>query len=172
MSLPHPLLLPHKGHWQIENGSAFKLGCWKRFWRVPWTERRSNQTILKEINPEHSWEGLMLRLKLQYFGHLIRRTNLLEKTWCQDRLKVGGEGEDRGWDGWMASLTQWTWVWASSGRWWRTGKAGALQSTGSQRVEWLSKNGRAVYLPSPTRQEASRGQVSSITARGPPWFQE
>ena len=59
---------------------AFELWCWRRFLRVPWTARRSNQSILKEINPEYTLEGLMLKLKLQYFGYLMRRTDLLEKT--------------------------------------------------------------------------------------------
>ena len=102
-------------HWRID---AFELWCWRRVLRVPWTARRSNQSILKEINPEYSLEGLLL--KLQYFGHLIRRTDSLEKTWCWERLKAGGEGDDRGWDDWMASLTQWTRVWASSRNCWRT----------------------------------------------------
>ena len=110
---------------------AFELWCWKRLLRVPWTSRRSNQSILKEINPECSLEGLMLKLKLQYFGHLLRRAGSLEKTLM---LKAGGEGDDRGWDGWMASPTQWTWVWVSSGSWWGTGKPGMLQSMGLQRV--------------------------------------
>ena len=97
---------------------AFELWCWRRLLRVPWTARRSNQSILKEISPECSLEGLMLKLKLQYFGHLIqrsdsleglmlklkvqyfghlmRRTDSLERPWCWERLKVGGEGDDRG----------------------------------------------------------------------------
>ena len=104
--------------------------------RVTWTARRSNQSILKEISPEYSLEGLMLKLKLQYLGHLMRRTD-----WCWERLKVGGEGDDRGWDGWMASLTQWTWVWVNSGHWWWTGRPGMLQSVGSQRVghDWVTE---------------------------------
>ena len=83
---------------------AFELWCWRRFLRVPWTARRSNQSILKEISLGCSLEGLMLKLKLQYFGDLMRR------PWCWERLKAGGEGDDRGWDGQMASLTRWTWV--------------------------------------------------------------
>ena len=98
------------------------------------TARRSNQSFLKEINPEYSLEGLMLKLKLQYFGHLIRRADLLEKTLTQGKTEAGRQGDDRGWDGWMASLTQWTWAWANSRRQWRTGKPGVLQSMGSQRV--------------------------------------
>ena len=83
---------------------AFELCCWKRFLRVPWTARKSNQSILKEIIPEYSSEGLMLKLKFQYFGHLMRRAHSLEKSWCWERLRAGGEGDDGGWDGWMASL--------------------------------------------------------------------
>ena len=73
---------------------AFELWCWRRLLRVPWTARRSNQSILKEISPEYSLEGLMLKLKLQYFGHLMRRTDSLEKSW--ERLKAGEEGKNRG----------------------------------------------------------------------------
>ena len=113
---------------------AFELWCWRRLLRVPWTARRSNQSVLKEISPRCSLEGLMLKLKLQYFGYLIRRTDSLEKTLMPERLKTGGEWDDRGWDGWMASPTPWTWVWVGSRSWWWTGKPGVLQSTGSQRV--------------------------------------
>ena len=113
---------------------AFKLWCWRRLLRVPWTARRSNQSILKEISPECFLEGLMLKLKLQYFGHLMWRVDSLEKPWCWERLKAGGEGDDKGWDGWMALLTQWTWVWVNSGSWWWTGRPGVLQSMGLQRV--------------------------------------
>ena len=87
---------------------AFELWCWKRLLRVPWTARRSNLSILKEISPEYLLEGLMLKLKLQYFGHLIQRTDSLEKPLCWERLKAGGEGNDTGWDGWMTSPTRWT----------------------------------------------------------------
>ena len=89
---------------------AFKLWCWRRLLRVPWTARRSNQSILKEISSEGSLEGLMLKLKLQCFGLWHEEQPHLKRPWCWQRLKAGGEGDDRGWDGWMASLTQWTWV--------------------------------------------------------------
>ena len=91
---------------------AFELWCWRRLLRVPWTTRWSNQSILKEINPEYSLEGLMLKLKLQYFGHLMWRTDSLEKTLMLG--KIDGRRK-RGWDDWMASPTQWTWVWVGSG---------------------------------------------------------
>ena len=113
---------------------AFELWCWRRLLRVPWTARRSNQSILKEISPEYSLEGLMLKLKLQYFAHLMRRTDSLERLWCWERLRVGREGDNRGWDGSMASPTQWTWVWVNSRSWWWTGRPDMLQCMGSQRV--------------------------------------
>ena len=95
---------------------AFELWCWRRLLRVPWTARRSSQSILKEISPRCSLERLMLKLKFQSFGHLMQRTDSLERPWCWKRSKVGVEGVDRGWDGWMASPTQWTWIWANSER--------------------------------------------------------
>ena len=110
---------------------AFELWCWKRLLRVLWTARRSNQSVLNIHCKDWCWSCIFG----QYFGHLMRRTDSLEKTlWCWERLKAGREGDDRGCNGWMASLTQWTWVWASSRRWWRTGKPGMLQPMGSQRV--------------------------------------
>ena len=75
---------------------AFEMWCWKRLLRVPWTARRSNQYTLREISPEYSLEGLMLKLKLQYFGHLMQRTVSFEKTLMLERLKVRGEGDNRG----------------------------------------------------------------------------
>ena len=120
---------------------VFKLWCWRRLLRVPWTSKRSNQSILRQINPEYSLEGLMLKLKLQYFGQLIWRANSLEKTLMLGKI----EGRRRrGWqrqDGWMPSLTQWTWAGASYRRWWRTEKPGVLQSwsrKGSDTTEWLN----------------------------------
>ena len=123
---------------------AFELWCWRRLLRVPWTARRSNQSILKEINSEYSLEGLTVKLKLQYFGHLMLSVNSLEKTPMLGKIEGKGEGDNGGWDGWMASLTRWTWVWASSARWWKTGKPDMLQSMGSQRVgyNWVTEQHR------------------------------
>ena len=117
---------------------AFELWFWKRLLRVPWTARRSNQSILKAISPGCSLEGIMLKLKLQYFGHHVWRVDSLEKTLM---LGAGGEGDDREWDGWMASLTWWTWVWVNSGSWWWTGRPGMLQFMGLQRVghDWVTE---------------------------------
>ena len=119
------------------------LNCGVRLLRVPWTARRSTQSILKEISSGSSLEGLMLKLKLQYFGHLMRRADSLEKTLMlgkiegrrkRGRQRMRRKGDDRGWDGWMASPTQWTWVWVGSGSWCQTGRPGMLQLMGSQRV--------------------------------------
>ena len=134
-----PVVLCGCESWTIKKAEhqkidAFELWCWRRLLRVPWTARRSNQSILKEITPEYSLEGLMLKLKLQYFGHLMWRTTHLKRPWCWERLKAGGEGGDGGWDGWMASLTQWTWVWLRSRSCWWTGRPGVLHSMGLQRV--------------------------------------
>ena len=119
-------------HWKID---AFQLWCWRRLLRVPWTARRSNQSIVKGISPEYSVEGLILKLKLQYFGPTwCEKLTHWKRPWRWERLKSGGEKGDRRWDGWMASLTQWTWVWVSSKSWWWTGKPSVLQSTGSRRV--------------------------------------
>ena len=87
---------------------ALELWCWRRLVRVPWTARRSNQSILKEISPGISLEGMMLKLKLQYFGHVMRRVDSLEKTLMLGGMEAGRKEDDRGWDGWMASLTRWT----------------------------------------------------------------
>ena len=125
-------------HWRI---NAFELWYWRRLLRVPWTARRSNQSILKEISPGCSLEGLMLRLKLQCFGHLMQRVDSLEKT-----LMLGGIGGRRRrgqqtWDGWMTSLTRWTLVWVNSRSWWWTGRPGVLRFMGSLRVghDWATE---------------------------------
>ena len=117
---------------------TFELWCWRWLLRVPGTARRSNQSILKEISTEYLLEGLIL--KLQYFGHLMWRTDSLEKTLILGKIEAGREGDDRGWDGWVASLTRWTWVWASSESWWWTGKPGELQSMKSQRTGYEQLN--------------------------------
>ena len=89
-------------HWRID---TFELWCWRRLLRVPWTTRGSNQSILKEISSEYSLEGLMLRLKLQYLATWCEELTHRKRPWCWERLKAGGEGDNRGWDGWMARLT-------------------------------------------------------------------
>ena len=129
--------LKHKKTTEHWRAYTFELCCWRRLSRVPWTARRSNQSILKEVKPEYSLARLMLKLKLQYFGHLMWRSDSLKRPWCWERLQTEGEGAYRGWDDWMESLTQWTWVWASSWCWWWTGKPGLLHEVTKSRT-WLS----------------------------------
>ena len=117
--------------WRID---AFGLWCWRRLLRVPWTARRSTQSILKEISPEYSLKGLILKLRIQSLATWCEELTHCKRHWCWEKLKAGGEGDDRGWDDGMASLTQWTWVWANARNWWWTGKPGMLQSMGMQRV--------------------------------------
>ena len=115
-----PVVMYECESWTIKEAElwrtdAFKLWCWRRLLRVLWPARRSNQSILKEINPEYSLEGLMLKQKLQYFGHLMRRADSLEKTRILGKIegrRRRGQKKMR----WLDGLTQWTWVWASSGR--------------------------------------------------------
>ena len=120
---------------------AFELWCWRRLLRVPWTARRSNKSILKEISPECSLQGLMLKLKLQYFSYLMWRTDSLEKTLMLGKIEGRRRRRWQRMRGLITSLTQWTWASANSGRWWRTGKPGVLQSMGLQRVvhDWAIK---------------------------------
>ena len=116
---------------------TFDLWCWRRHLRVHWTATRSN---LKEVNPEYSLEGLMLKLNLQYFGHLMQRTDSLEKTLMLRTIEGRRRRRrQRRWDGWMASPTWWTWVWVSSGSWWWTGKTGGAAVHGVTQIRtWLS----------------------------------
>ena len=122
---------------------AFALWCWRRLLKVPWTARRPNLSILSEINPEYSLEGLKLKPKLQYFGHPMWRADSLEKTLklvrIEDRRRMGQQRMR-----WlMALVTQWSWAWASSGRWWRTRKPGCRHPwchKESDTTEWLNDN--------------------------------
>ena len=114
---------------------VFSNESWVSFWiivKVPWTARSSNQSILEEISPGCSLEGMMIKLKLQYFATSCEELTHWKRLWCWEGLGAGGEGDDRGWDGWMASPTRWMWVWVNSGSWWWTGRPGVLQFMGSQ----------------------------------------
>ena len=152
---------------------TLELWCWRRLLRVPWTSRRSNQSILKEISPEYLLEGLMLKLKLQYFGHLMQRSDSLEKTLMLGKMEGRRWRKCRRWDGWMASLTQWTWLWASSGSWWWTGRPGVLLSMGLQRVRhdratelnwnWCSHYGKQYGGSSKTKNRTTKLVYNPIT---------
>ena len=141
-----PIVMYGCKSWTIKNAEcwridAFKLWCWRRLLRVPWTARSSNQSILKEISPAYSLEGLMLKLKLQYFGHLMQKNGLIGKypdggkDWRQEEKRTTEDS------GWMASQTQWTRVWVNSGSWWYIGRPGMLQSMESQsfRHDWMTE---------------------------------
>ena len=114
---------------------AFELWCWRRRLKVPWTARRSNQSIWREINTEYSLERLILKLKLQYFGYLMQRDDSLEKSLRLGKIEGRRERGIREWNGWTALPMQWSWTWANSRRLWGTGRPGVLQSMGLQRVE-------------------------------------
>ena len=121
-----------KADWQRID--AFELRCWRRLLTVCWTARRSNQSILKEIGPGCSLGGLMLNWNSNTLATSCKELTHWRRLWCWEGLGAGGEGDDRGWDGWMASPTQWTWVWVNSGSWWWTGRPGVLGFMGLQRV--------------------------------------
>ena len=119
---------------------AFELWCWRRLLRVPWTARRSNQSILKEISPDYPLEGLMLKLKLQYFGHLMWRTDSLERTLMLGKIE-GRRKRGKQRMRWLHGIDRWTQIWASFGSWWWTGKPGVLQTMWSQKVrhDWVTE---------------------------------
>ena len=141
-----PVVMYGCNSWTVKKAECWRIGdfelwCWRRLLRVPWTARRSNKSILKEISPGCSLEGLMLKLKLQYFGHLMWRVDSLEKT-----LMLGGVGgrrrRGRQRMRWLDGITEWwTWVWVNSGSWWWTGRPGVLRFMGSQRVghDWATE---------------------------------
>ena len=115
---------------------AFELWYWRRLLRVPWTARRFNQSVLGIHWKDWcwSWNSSTLATWCEELTHWKR-------PWCLEGLWAGGEGDSRGWDGWMASPTRWTWVWVNSGSWWWTGRPGVLWFMGSQRVghDWVTE---------------------------------
>ena len=121
-------------HWRTD---AFELWCWRRLLRVPWTARRSNQSILKEINPEYHWKDWCWSWSFNSLVTWCEEPIHWKRPWCWARLKTRGERGDREWDGWMASLTPWTWVWANSGRWWRQGSLACFSSWGHKESDMI-----------------------------------
>ena len=134
-----PAVMDPRESWTIKKAEhrgidAFELWCWRRLLWVSWTARRSSQSILKEISPEYSLEGLMLSWSSNTLATWCKELTHWKRTWCWEIWRAGGEGDNRGWDGWTASSVQWSWVWARSRRQWRIRKPGVLHSMGSQRV--------------------------------------
>ena len=152
-----------KKSWRTD---AFELWCWRRLLRVPWTARRSNQSILKEISPGVHWKDWCWSWNSNTLAIWCEELTHLRRPWCWERLRARRAGDDRGWDGWMASPTQWTWLWVDSGSWWWTGRPGVLWFMGSQRVghdwatelNWAEMDGRL-------RKEKHREEESQIPCK-------
>ena len=125
-------------HWRID---AFELWCWRRLLRVPWTARRSDQSILKKSVLNIHWKDWCWSWNSNILVTWCEELTHCKRPRCWERLKVGREGDDRGCDGWMTSLIQWTWVWVNSGSWWWTRRPVVLQSMGLQRVghDWVTE---------------------------------
>ena len=126
--------LDYKESWVPKNWCFWTM-VWIRLLRVPWTARRSNQSILKEISPGCSLEGLTLKLKLQYFGHLMRRIDFLEETLMVGKIKGRRRRGSQGMRWWLASMTRWTWVWANSVNWWWTGSLVCCSPWGQKELD-------------------------------------
>ena len=120
---------------------AFEWWCWKRLWRVPWTAKRSNQSILRRSVMGVLWKDWCWSWNSNTLATLCEELSHLKRPWCWEGLGAGGEGDDRGWDGWMVSPIRWTWVWVNSGSWWWTGRLGVLWFMGLQRVrhDWATE---------------------------------
>ena len=126
--------LDPKEGWTLKNW-CFQIVMLDNILESPLGSKENKPVNSKGNQPfQYSLEGRILKLKFQYFGHLMRNLTHWKRPWGWERLQAKGEAGSRGWDVWMASLTQWTWIWANSGRCWRTGRPGVLQSMGSQRV--------------------------------------
>ena len=132
--------------WTVRNAKCRRIDSFELWWRrplrVPWTARRSNQSILKELSVLNiHWKDWCWSSNSNTLATWCEELTHLKRLWCWERLRAGGEGHDRGWDGWMASLTQWTWVWVNSGSWWWTGRPGMWNLWGrkeSDLTKWLN----------------------------------
>ena len=135
-------------HWRID---VFELWCWRRLLRVTWTARRSNQSILKEIVLNIHWKVWRWSWSSNTYATWCEELTHWKRHWCWERLKVGREGDDRRWDGWMASLTQWTWVWGSSRRWWWKGKPVCFSPWGRKELDtaewWNNTIDKLFWVP-------------------------
>ena len=150
----------HLWTWELDHKEGWAPKKW--YVRIVVLEKTLESPLdfkeIKPVNPKGNQPWIFIgrtdaEAETPILWPLMRRTDSLKKTWCWERLKAGGEGGDRGWDGWMASPTWWTWVWANSGRWWRTGKPGVLQSMGSQRVghNWMTEHAHSKFVTKSNR---------------------
>ena len=120
---------------------AFELWCWRRLLRVPWAARRAIRPSQRKSILNIHWKDWCWSWNSKTLATWSKELTPWKRLWCWERLKAGGEGDSRGWDGWMASPTQWIWVWVNSGSWWWAGRPGVLQSMGLQRVghDWVTE---------------------------------
>ena len=141
-----PIVMSGYESWTIKKAErqridAFELWCWRRLLRVPWTARRSNESILKDISPGCSWKDWCWSWNSNTLVTSCKVLTHWKRRWCWEGLGAEGEGNDRGWDGWIASPTPWTWVWVNSRCWWRAGRPGVLRFMESWRVrqDWATE---------------------------------
>ena len=141
-----PVVLYGCESWTIKKAEhqrtdAFELWCWGRLLRVLGLQGDQTSQLYRKSVPNIHWKDWCWSWSSNTLATWYDALTHCKRPWCWERLKAGGEGDDRGWDSWMASPTQWTWVWASSRSWWWTGKPGVLQSMGSQRVrhDWVTE---------------------------------
>ena len=146
-----PVVMYECESWAIKKAERRRIellncGVGEDSWRVPWTSGRPSQSILKEINPEHSREGWCWSWNSKTLATWSEELTHWKRLWCWERVKAGGKGDDRGWNGWMASPTRWTWVWVNSVSWWGTGRPGMLRFLGhkeldtTERLNWTELN--------------------------------
>ena len=147
-ALVFPVVMYGCESWTVKKASAEELmllNCGvllkRRLLRVLWTARRSNQSILKRSVLSVQWKDWCWSWNSNTLATWCEELTHWKRSWCWEGLGAGGEGDDRGWDGWMVSPTLWTWVWVNWGSWWWTGRPGLLQFTGSQRVghDWATE---------------------------------
>ena len=158
--------------WELDYKEIWAPKNWC-FWTMVLEKMLESHLDCKEIKPvnpkgNQPWLSIGMadsKVKLQYFGHLMQKTDSLERPSCWERSKTGGEGDNRRWDGWMASPAQWTWVWARSGSWWWTGKPGMLQSMRSQRVQhdWATELNWMVCCPQACRTKTRTWRLTMLT---------
>ena len=126
---------------------AFELWCWRRLLRVPWTAKRSNQSILKGSVLDVHWKDRCWSWNSNTLDTWCEELTHLKRSWCWEGLLAGGEGDNRGWDGWMVSPTRWTWVWVNSGSWWWTGEAWLAAIHGvTKGWTWLSNWTEPIHI--------------------------